>query len=110
MSSLKLFVLKDQIPDNVMLLKVAGILFGDAVILNFFSQHTGHITNTHECEWATQELLKETNDIKYNQTAHEFADRESQKFNRYTDYLNYAATLIMFAAIMLTAFFFAILA
>lgn len=87
--------------DCIWVLKVAGVLFVLAIILNFISQWTGMKANESETLRCEEELAEDCNDKK----AFEY-QLSAKSFNSWTIGLNSASMIVMFIGLMILAIYY----
>jgi len=90
---------------NVILLKITGVLFMLAIIVNLISQLTGWHANSNEDKWINIEIKKK-NKEEFDRHQYKSLNKKVSSLNCWTDILNYASAFLMFLGIALSIIFY----
>ncbi len=93
------YLVENKYSDIPSLIKCSGITFLLAIIINFISQITGHLSNKNDFLMCDAELAEDEDDInKY--------DKESAKYDKITQIFNYSSMVFMCVGLATIVYYF----
>lgn len=90
--------------ENDLILKIGGLFFLFAIMLNFLSQQTAYYANKFEEEFINLKL-EEIKGEKINQCESKKIDKKVSLFDKSTGILNFMSIILMFIGLILLTFF-----